>query len=96
MDDGATLIAGGPGRPDGLNRGHFVRPTVFADVTPGMTIWREEIFGPILSITPFDTEEEAIALANDTPYGLINYVQTADKARVRQGWRGNCVPVWSK
>ena len=91
-----TLIAGGPGRPDGLNRGHFVRPTVFADVTPGMTIWREEIFGPILSITPFDTEEEAIALANDTPYGLTNYVQTADKVRVRQGWRGNCVPVWSK
>ena len=81
MDDGATLIAGGPGRPDGLNRGHFVRPTVFADVTPGMIIWREEIFGPVLSTTPFDTEEEAIALAKDTLYGLTNYVQTADKAR---------------
>ena len=91
IDEQATLIAGGLGRPDGLNRGHFVRPTVFADVTSNMTIWKEEIFGPVLVMTPFDTEEEAIALANDTPYGLTNYVQTADKTRARQVARG---PVW--
>ena len=84
IDEGAALIAGGLGRPDGLNRGHFVRPTIFADVTPDMTIWREEIFGPVLCITPFETEEEAIALANDTPYGLTNYVQTVDKTRARR------------
>ena len=82
------MIAGGLGRPDGLNRGHFVRPTIFAGVTPDMTIWKEEIFGPVLVMTPFDTEEEAIALANDTPYGLTNYVQTADKTRARRVARG--------
>jgi aldehyde dehydrogenase (NAD+) len=84
IDEGARLVAGGMGKPDGLSTGHFVRPTVFADVTPDMTIWREEIFGPVLTMTPFDTEEEAIALANDTPYGLTNYVQTADKSRARR------------
>ena len=84
IDEYATLIAGGLGRPDGLNRGHFVRPTIFADVTPDMTIWKKEIFGPVLCISPFDTEEETIALANDTPYGLTNYVQTADKSRARR------------
>ena len=84
IDEYATLIAGGLGRPDGLNRGNFVRPTIFADVTPDMTIWKEEIFGPVLCISPFDTEEETIALANDTPYGLTNYVQTADKSRARR------------
>ncbi|MCK0104179.1 aldehyde dehydrogenase family protein [Pseudohalocynthiibacter sp. F2068] len=84
IDEGATLVAGGLGRPDGLNRGHFVRPTIFADVTPEMTIWKEEIFGPVLCITPFDGEDEAIALANDTPYGLTNYVQTTDKSRARR------------
>ena len=84
IDEHATLIAGGLERPDGLNRGHFVRPTIFADVTPEMTIWKEEIFGPVLTMTPFDSEEEAIALANDTPYGLTNYVQTADKSRARR------------
>ena len=88
IDEHATLIAGGLERPDGLNRGHFVRPTVFADVTPEMTIWKEEIFGPVLTMTPFDSEEEAIALANDTPYGLTNYVQTADKSRARRLARG--------
>ena len=88
IDEHATLIAGGLERPDGLNRGHFVRPTVFADVTPEMTIWKEEIFGPVLTMTPFDSEEEAIALANDTPYGLTNYVQTADKFRARRLARG--------
>lgn len=81
IDEGARLVAGGTGRPDGLNRGFFVRPTVFADVNNAMRIAREEIFGPVLSIIPFDTEEEAIAIANDTPYGLTNYVQTQDGAR---------------
>ncbi|WP_133485513.1 aldehyde dehydrogenase family protein [Aliiroseovarius marinus] len=84
IDEGARLVAGGMGKPEGLSAGHFVRPTVFADVTPDMTIWREEIFGPVLTMTPFDTEEEAITLANDTPYGLTNYVQTADKSRARR------------
>ena len=88
IDEHATLIAGGLERPDGLNRGHFVRPTIFADVTPEMTIWKKEIFGPVLTMTPFDSEEEAIALANDTPYGLTNYVQTADKSRARRLARG--------
>lgn len=81
IDEGARLVAGGPGRPDGLNRGFYVRPTVFADVVPGMTIEREEIFGPVLSIIPFDSEEEAVRIANDTPYGLTNYVQSQDGAR---------------
>ncbi|WP_146585045.1 aldehyde dehydrogenase family protein [Puniceibacterium confluentis] len=81
IDEGARLVAGGPGRPEGLNRGFFVRPTVFADVTPDMTIAREEIFGPVLSIMKFDTEEDAVRIANDTPYGLTNYVQTQDGAR---------------
>ena len=82
--EGATLVAGGPGRPDGLNRGYFVRPTVFADVTPDMTIAREEIFGPVLSILAYETEEEVIDLANDTVYGLAAYVQTGDIARGRK------------
>jgi aldehyde dehydrogenase (NAD+) len=81
IDEGARLVAGGLGRPEGLNKGYFVRPTVFADVEPGMTIEREEIFGPVLSIIPFETEDEALRIANDTPYGLTNYVQTADGAR---------------
>ena len=81
IDEGARLVAGGLGRPDGLNRGYFVKPTVFADVTNQMTIAREEIFGPVLSIIPFDTEEEALSIANDTPYGLTDYVQTQDGAR---------------
>lgn len=81
IDDGARLVAGGTGRPDGLNRGYFIRPTVFADVNNNMTIAREEIFGPVLSIIPFDSEEEAISIANDTAYGLTNYVQTTDDER---------------
>ncbi|MEQ9261178.1 MAG: aldehyde dehydrogenase family protein [Roseovarius sp.] len=84
IDEGARLVAGGTGRPDGLNRGFFVRPTVFADVTNDMTIAREEIFGPVLSIMAFDTEEEGIAIANDTVYGLTNYVQTQDGARANR------------
>ncbi|MDG1472189.1 MAG: aldehyde dehydrogenase family protein [Ascidiaceihabitans sp.] len=84
IDEGAKLVAGGPGRPEGLNRGFYVRPTVFADVNNQMTIAREEIFGPVLSIIPFDTEEEAVEIANDTPYGLTNYVQTQDSARANR------------
>ncbi|WP_294644237.1 aldehyde dehydrogenase family protein [uncultured Aureimonas sp.] len=81
--EGARLVAGGPGRPDGLNRGYFVRPTVFAGVTPDMTIAREEIFGPVLSILCYESEDDAAELANDTVYGLASYVQSADPARAR-------------
>ena len=81
IDQGARLVAGGPGLPEGFNRGFFIRPTVFADVAPGMTIEREEIFGPVLSIIPFDTEADAVRIANDTPYGLTNYIQSQDGAR---------------
>jgi len=81
LDEGARLVAGGLGRPEGLNRGYYVKPTVFADVVPGMTIEREEIFGPVLSMLPFDGEDEAVAIANDSAYGLTNYVQSADGAR---------------
>jgi len=84
IDEGARLVAGGTGRPDGLNRGWFARPTVFADVEQDMTIWREEIFGPVLAITPFDREDQAIDLANDTAYGLANYVQTQDLEKARR------------
>lgn len=78
IDEGARLVAGGTGKPEGMTDGYFVRPTVFADVTNEMTIAREEIFGPVLCIIPFDTEEEAIRIANDSPYGLTHYVQTQD------------------
>ncbi|MFT5722343.1 MAG: aldehyde dehydrogenase (NAD+) [Motiliproteus sp.] len=81
IDEGARLVAGGTGRPEGLNRGFYVKPTVFADVTPEMTIAREEIFGPVLSIMKFDTEEQAVQIANDTLYGLTNYVQSEDGDR---------------
>ncbi|NUB46405.1 aldehyde dehydrogenase family protein [Fertoebacter nigrum] len=81
IDEGARLVAGGPGLPEGFNRGFYVKPTVFADVTPGMTIEAEEIFGPVLSIIPFDSEAEAVAIANNTPYGLTNYVQSQDGPR---------------
>ncbi|MGB1159973.1 MAG: aldehyde dehydrogenase family protein [Alphaproteobacteria bacterium] len=84
IDEGARLVAGGVGRPEGLNRGYYVRPTVFADCTNDMQIMREEIFGPVLSMMPFDTEEEAIEIANDTDYGLTNYVQTSDPERARR------------
>jgi aldehyde dehydrogenase (NAD+) len=81
IDEGARLVAGGVGRPDGLNRGFYVKPTVFADVNNNMIVAREEIFGPVLSIIPFDDEEEGISIANNTPYGLTDYVQTQDPAR---------------
>ena len=84
IEEGARLVAGGPGRPEGLNRGYFVQPTVFADVNNDMTIAREEIFGPVLSIIPFEDEAEAVSIANDTPYGLTNYVQTQDLDRAQR------------
>ncbi|MEE9313752.1 MAG: aldehyde dehydrogenase family protein [Rhizobiaceae bacterium] len=78
INEGARLVAGGLARPEGLNRGYFVRPTVFADCNNDMTIMREEIFGPVIALMPFDSEDEAIEIANDTVYGLTNYVQTLD------------------
>ena len=84
MDEGATLVAGGPGRPEGMKSGYFVRPTVFANVSNDMTIAREEIFGPVLVILPYDTEEDAIRMANDTPYGLSGYVQSASLEHARK------------
>ncbi len=96
IDEGARLVAGGPGRPEGFNRGYFVRPTVFAEVSNDMTIAREEIFGPVLSILPFETEEEAIAMANDTTYGLTNYVQSQNsetRQRVARRLRSGMVEM---
>ena len=84
IDEGATLVAGGPGRLAEINCGYFVQPTVFGDVTPQMTISREEIFGPVLSILNYDTEDEAIEIANDTPFGLAGFVQSGDPARARR------------
>jgi aldehyde dehydrogenase (NAD+) len=84
IDEGATLVTGGVGRPEGLNRGYYVRPTVFANVTNDMTIAREEIFGPVLSILPYDTEAEAIKMANDTVYGLSGYVQSGNIEHARK------------
>ena len=87
MDEGARLVAGGLGRPAGLNRGYYVRPTVFADVSNDMEIAQQEIFGPVLSIIPFDTEEQALEMANDTVYGLTNYVQTQDHVKANRAAR---------
>jgi len=84
IDEGATLIAGGTDRAEGFSRGYFVKPTIFADVTNQMTIAREEIFGPVLVMIPFADEEEAITIANDTPYGLAGYVQSGDLERARR------------
>jgi aldehyde dehydrogenase (NAD+) len=83
IDEGARLVAGGPGRPEGIDRGFFVKPTVFADVHNGMRIAREEIFGPVLSMIPFKDLEDAIAIANDTPYGLAAYLFTSDLDKAR-------------
>jgi aldehyde dehydrogenase (NAD+) len=83
IDEGATLAAGGVGRPEGFNRGYFVKPTVFANVTNDMTIAREEIFGPVLSIIPYTDEEEAIRIANDSVYGLSGYVQSGSIEHAR-------------
>ena len=84
IDDGATLAVGGLNRPDGLDKGYFVKPTIFTNVTNDMRIAKEEIFGPVLSIIPFETEEEAIAITNDTSYGLGNYLQTEDKEKAKR------------
>ncbi len=83
IDEGATLVCGGPGLPDGISRGFFVKPTIFANVRNDMTIAREEIFGPVLCMLPYKDDEEAIAIANDTPYGLSAYVSGSDPERVR-------------
>ena len=84
IDEGAKLVSGGPGKPDGLDKGYYVKPTVFADVKNDMEIARTEIFGPVLSVMPFESEEEAIKIANDTPYGLTNYIQTQDPEKVKR------------
>ena len=84
IDEGATLAAGGTGRPEGLDKGWYARPTVFADVSNDMTIAREEIFGPVLSIIPYDDEDEAVEIANDTPYGLSGYVSSGSLDRARR------------
>jgi aldehyde dehydrogenase (NAD+) len=84
IKEGAELVTGGAGRPVGLNRGYYVRPTVFANVTPDMTIAKEEIFGPVLAIMPYESEEQVIRQANDTPYGLAAYVQSGDLQRARR------------
>ena len=84
IKEGATLAAGGPDLPNGLNKGYFVKPTIFSDVNNDMKIARTEIFGPVLSIIPFETEEEAIAITNDTSYGLGNYLQTEDKEKAKR------------
>jgi aldehyde dehydrogenase (NAD+) len=84
IDEGATLVAGGTGRPEGLNRGYYVRPTVFANVTPDMRVAKEEIFGPVISILSYKTDEEVIAEANNTVYGLASYIQSGSRARAQQ------------
>ena len=84
IDEGARVVCGGPGRAEGFNRGYYVRPTIFADVTNQNTIAREEVFGPVLAMIPFADEAEAIAIANDTPYGLAAYVQSQDMDRARR------------
>ncbi|MCC6641721.1 MAG: aldehyde dehydrogenase family protein [Deltaproteobacteria bacterium] len=84
IDEGATLVAGGVGRPDGLTRGYYVKPTIFAGVRNDMTIAREEIFGPVLAILPYRDEEDAIRIANDTPYGLSGYVASGDLDHARR------------
>ena len=83
IEEGAELVAGGPGKPEGLNAGYYVRPTVFANVNNDMTIAREEIFGPVLSILPYKDEDEALEIANDTEYGLYGYVSSGDVERAK-------------
>jgi aldehyde dehydrogenase (NAD+) len=88
IGEGARLVAGGTGRPDGVDAGYFVKPTVFADVNNSMKIAREEIFGPVLVMIPFKDEADALAIANDTPYGLGNYIQTQDPEKAKRMARG--------
>ena len=82
IDEGAMLVTGGTGRPDGLSKGYFVKPTVFAEVSSDMSIFREEIFGPVLSISTYGDVDEAVTIANDTPYGLAAYVSGEDPAQL--------------
>ncbi|HEX8512373.1 MAG TPA: aldehyde dehydrogenase family protein, partial [Allosphingosinicella sp.] len=84
VSEGATLVVGGPGKPEGLDRGYYVRPTVFADVDNQMAIAREEIFGPVMSIIGYEDEEQAVQIANDTPYGLAAYVHSSDTGHARR------------
>ena len=84
IDEGAELVTGGTGRPEGLTQGYYIKPTVFANVNNEMRIAREEIFGPVLSIIPFQSEDEAVEIANDTNYGLTHYVQSGDKDRTQR------------
>jgi aldehyde dehydrogenase (NAD+) len=84
IDEGATVAAGGLGRPEGLNKGFYVKPTVFADVSTGMAVANEEIFGPVLSILAYEDEDDAVRIANDTPYGLSGYVSSSDLERARK------------
>ncbi|AQZ50777.1 aldehyde dehydrogenase family protein [Martelella mediterranea] len=84
ISEGATVAVGGPGRPDGINHGYYVKPTVFGHVDNAMTIAREEVFGPVLSVLSYQSEEEAIAIANDTPFGLAAYVQSSDLDHARK------------
>jgi len=96
IEEGATLAAGGPELPNNLNKGYFIKPTIFTNVTNDMEIAKKEIFGPVLSIIPFETEEEAIKITNDTEYGLGNYLQTKDKEkakRVAKKLRSGCVYI---
>ncbi len=87
LEQGARLVTGGPGRPDGLEKGYYVKPTIFAGVRPDMTIAREEIFGPVLAIIGYESEDEAIRIANDSPFGLAGYVQSASLERARAAAR---------
>ncbi|EPD63655.1 hypothetical protein HMPREF1211_02782 [Streptomyces sp. HGB0020] len=84
MEEGARVVVGGPGRPEGLGNGYFVRPTVFADVTNDMTIAQEEIFGPVLSVITYRNDDHAVDIANDTTYGLHAYVFSSDPQRARR------------
>ncbi len=84
IEEGARLVTGGPGRPDGFTKGYFVKPTIFADVRNDMTIAREEIFGPVLCIIPYENEDDAVRIANDTPYGLAGFVTSGDMERARR------------
>ncbi len=83
IDEGATLVTGGIGRPDGIDKGYFVKPTVFANVTNDMTIAQEEIFGPVITILAYDDEDQAVEIANDTPYGLSGYVSSGDQEHAK-------------
>jgi aldehyde dehydrogenase (NAD+) len=101
ISEGARLVAGGPGRPPGLNRGYYVRPTVFGAVKPGMIIEREEVFGPVLTVMSYEDDDEAVRLANDTVYGLAAYISSSDigharaiAKRLRAGTVNINYPAW--